>query len=305
MNSILQQYYRGITQQLRAEVDLINSLFTHQGEKGRGNETVLRELIAKFIPKKYGVGTGIVIDRNGKQSRQCDIVIYDAFSYPSLLSLTSIHLFPVDLVYATIEVKTTLNSQSAKEAIQNFESISSLAYIEMDFGDAEIQGQDYVFGVRRTTPPFGVVFAYNSDTKFDQTFKKWFTPENERDKPKHPSLIGCLDMGLIRFLTVPPLPGTAIECATLPLAKLKDDGSGEFQFLKITGPAHLAESVEYEGAVYPIKKIGDDFMAIDQSKVLLHFILQLNDLLSKKRVFPAIDFANTYMKDIERFHFIL
>ncbi|HYT42334.1 MAG TPA: DUF6602 domain-containing protein, partial [Methylomirabilota bacterium] len=107
-DNIIEQYYRGISQQLHAEVNFINTLFRHQGLKGEGNEQVLRELLMKFIPKKYGVGTGVVIDRLGQQSKQCDIVIYDAFQYPSLLSLTSVHLFPVDIVYATIEVKTTL-----------------------------------------------------------------------------------------------------------------------------------------------------------------------------------------------------
>src|SRR5205809_3844987 len=108
MSNILTTYYRGISQQLRAEVDFINALFQHQGVKGDGNEGILRDLLIRFIPKKYGIGTGVVIDRFGNQSRQCDIVIYDTFLYPALLSLAHVHLFPVDTVYATIEIKTTL-----------------------------------------------------------------------------------------------------------------------------------------------------------------------------------------------------
>ncbi|MFN7098267.1 MAG: DUF6602 domain-containing protein, partial [Gammaproteobacteria bacterium] len=62
MKNILEQYYNGICQQLRAEVDFISSIFHHQGLKGEGNENILRDLIKRFIPKKFGVGTGIVID---------------------------------------------------------------------------------------------------------------------------------------------------------------------------------------------------------------------------------------------------
>jgi hypothetical protein len=65
MPDIISQYYQGIVQQLRSEVDSINSLFQHQGVKGSGNESVLRELLTKFIPKRFGIGTGVVIDRNG------------------------------------------------------------------------------------------------------------------------------------------------------------------------------------------------------------------------------------------------
>lgn len=55
MSNILETYYRGITQQLRAEVDFINPIFKHQGVKGGGNEAILRDLLKKFIPKRYGI----------------------------------------------------------------------------------------------------------------------------------------------------------------------------------------------------------------------------------------------------------
>jgi hypothetical protein len=75
MNDVLEKYYQGITQQIRAEVDFINSLFKHQGLKGEGNETVLRDLLVRFIPKRFAIGSGVVIDRQGIPSRQCDIII--------------------------------------------------------------------------------------------------------------------------------------------------------------------------------------------------------------------------------------
>ena len=58
--SILEQYYKGILSQLQGEVDFINELFSHNGLKGEGNEGAIRELIKKWIPKRYSVGTGIV-----------------------------------------------------------------------------------------------------------------------------------------------------------------------------------------------------------------------------------------------------
>ncbi|WP_366523456.1 DUF6602 domain-containing protein [uncultured Microbulbifer sp.] len=59
--------------------------------------------------------TGVVIDRQGKQSNQCDVIIYDALNYPELFSQTSAKFFPVDFVYATIEVKTTVNCISSDQ----------------------------------------------------------------------------------------------------------------------------------------------------------------------------------------------
>jgi hypothetical protein len=156
---ILHQYYRGITQQLRSEVDFINILFHHQGVKDEGNEAVLRELIKKFIPKRYGIRTGVVIDRLGHQSRRCDIVIYETLLYPSLLALSSVHLFPVDLVYATIEVKTSLDSGTAGEALRNIASVKNLEYIDAEFAVFAAGNGGSLVEIRKTTPPLGLVFA--------------------------------------------------------------------------------------------------------------------------------------------------
>lgn len=52
MSNILETYYRGIAQQLRAEVDFINTIFTHQGVKGDGNESILRNLLKTIYSKK-------------------------------------------------------------------------------------------------------------------------------------------------------------------------------------------------------------------------------------------------------------
>lgn len=321
MNSLLQKYYQGITQQLRSEVDFINSLFQHQGVKGEGNESVLRDLIVKFIPKRYGVGTGVVVDQQGNPSCQCDIIVYDTFLYPSLLSLTHSHLFPVDIVYATIEVKTTLESKSAKEALQNIASVRRLDYIQHEFGATSIQENEYAVGIYRSTPPIGIIFAYNSDVIQDETFKNWFIPTNDKDTPLYPSIVACLDMGIISFapqnitengsaVSLQPEVGMQSSCMTFPVARQKEDAIGDIQsvddveFLKLEGSLQGVEFFSYNGILYPIKKIGKDYMLIDQSRVLLNFLLQLNNILSLKRINPTINFADTYLKSIDRFHFV-
>jgi hypothetical protein len=289
--------------------------------KGEGNENVLRDLLIRFIPKRYGVGTGVVIDQHGISSRQCDIVIYDTFLYPPILSLTHSHLFPVDIVYATIEVKTTLDSQSAKEALQNVASVRRLDYIRQDFGAISAKAGEYIVGIYRSTPPIGVVFAYNSDAIQDETFKNWFAPVDNEDITTQPSLVGCLDIGMTGFIpehlteeasaiAVHPDTGMQLRCMTFPLVRPKEDITGDIQspedvqFLRLEGPIQNSRFASHGGTLYPIKKIGKDYMLIDQSRVLLNFLFQLNDLLSLKRISPAINFSDTYLKGIDRFHFV-
>lgn len=321
MSNILQQYYQGVVQQLRSEVDLINALFQHQGVKGEGNESVIRDLLTRFIPKRYGISTGVIIDRHGNHSRQCDIVIYDSFLYPSLLSLTHSHLFPVDIVYAVIEVKTTLNSQSSKESLQNIASVRSLDYIQSDIVAISSGGDENIIGLYKSTPPIGIVFAYNSEAIQDETFRNWFNPVDNENISLYPSLVGCLDMGMIGFtpqglseegaIATHPEAGMQLTCMTLPLARQKEDVVGDaqspddVQFLKLAGEVQGVTFFPYNGILYPIKKVGADYMPIDQGRIFLNFLLQLNNMLSLKKISPTINFVDTYLKGIDKFHFVL
>jgi hypothetical protein len=302
MSHLLEQYYLGITQQLRSEVDFINSLFQHHGTKGEGNEAALRELVTSFIPRRYGVGTGVIIDRNGIPSNQCDIVVYDTFLYPSLLALTNVHLFPVDIVYAVIEVKTTVNSTRAKEALENIASVRSLDIVtdswmmwestEIEKGIPKRRVAAIAYNKYEATPPVGIIFAYNSEARRFETFKNWFMPKDDADAAKHPTMVGCLDQGLVRFLDLSPQAGTKPEGFALPL-RLNDS-----EFLTVSGST---SSIVHDGLSYPVKSIKGNSFAIDQSRVLLIFLLLLNEMMAKKKINPRIHFSQYYLtEDMKR-----
>ncbi len=138
--NLLWTYYQGVVERLRAEVDLLNKVISHDDSMGEANESLLRNLIRKFIPARYGVGSGVVVDHRGKPSRQCDIVIYDPVLYPSLFGLGEAHLFPVDFVYGVIEVKTTLDAGKAKDAIENIESVRKLQVVPGAFAAVKGNG---------------------------------------------------------------------------------------------------------------------------------------------------------------------
>jgi hypothetical protein len=277
MPDFLRRYYAAIEQQLRSEVSIINQLLGHPGLKGAGNEAILRDLIKRFIPKKYDVDTGVIIDRTGRQSKQCDVVIYDALSYPALLSLTSVHLFPVDIVYATIEIKTTLDSEKAQLALDNIRSIRELTLSAIPFAVAEPGGSpaeandatqavlnQMSFGSRvnvtwcNPTPPAGVVFGYHSNESFP-TLKTWFDPQRQNIPYYLPKLVCCMSKGLLMFDT--PLDGRDY--------RLSNGSPGER--LQI----HLSKEEPSD----------------DQSYVLLRFLLNLLEMLSRRSLNTSLDFS--------------
>jgi hypothetical protein len=300
MVNIIEQYYRGITQQLKAEVNFINTLFRHQGVKGEGNEEILRDLLRRFIPKKYGIGTGIVIDRQGNQSRQMDIIIYDTYLYPSLLSIATVHMFPVDIVYATIEVKTTLNSKSVSEAKANIASVKDLNIVEDDFLISETRGDSLKFVNYAPRHPLGIVFAYNSDALQFETFKNWFMPFNLSETSKSPVLVGCLDQGLVMFTDIYPQNGMQPEGWLITLIEKSADGSNT-----PIVPGQSVEFYSHEGIIYPVKKVGENYVVIDQSRILLLFVLILSEMLSYRKINPGISFLNKYLTNDIIFHYTI
>lgn len=281
-DNIILRYYEGILRQLRAEVDDVNALFHHQGVKGAGNEDAQRDLVRRFIPKRYDVGMGVVIDREGHQSRQCDIVIYDSALYPSLLALTSQQLYPVDIVYATVEVKTTLDAKTAQEAKVNVASVRHLSLVPDDFV-AEQAGADggWSLNILAPTPPLGFVFAYQSSVRQLETYRQWFVPDDngaavgvtQYPVLEAPSLVGCLDQGLLLFTNesdaASPQPQSGLQFRAWALPLWGD-----------SGPVADARGSELphaqDGRTYPVTRAGNTALAIDQGRVLRAFLLLLD-----------------------------
>lgn len=101
----------------------IANLMPHLGERGRIAEEIIKGVLSKTLPKRFSIGTGVIISADGKISRQTDIVIYDHFFNSPLLGEFSSCVFPVESVFATLEVKTVLTK---KELVTSLEGIRQI-----------------------------------------------------------------------------------------------------------------------------------------------------------------------------------
>lgn len=290
--NILSKYYNGILTQIQAEVDSINSNFNHQGIKGTGNELVLIEMLKKFIPKKYGIGTGIVIDHQGNQSKQCDIIIYDNHHFPDILSISNSKFYPIELVYAVIEVKTKLTSSKAKEAIENINSVWNLNQIMDRFRIysttpvEKIQNDTVFFETISPTRPLGLIFGYKSGTNKINTFHNWFLQKEK--SIKYPDRVCCLDQGILAL--------TSKKLTDKPMAFPLNDGE-IFQEVEDGEIVHIngEKLCQFQGKTFPFTKIGDANIIIDSASTFLNFIHTLIELLKHKKLNPNLDILDTYM----------
>lgn len=88
----------------------------HFGERGRLVEGVVENLIRSILPDKCSIGTGVIINRFDESSPQIDLVIYDR-QQNIILKLGNSNLYPIEAVYAAIEVKSVLTGQGLTQAI--------------------------------------------------------------------------------------------------------------------------------------------------------------------------------------------
>jgi hypothetical protein len=115
-----------ISKQMQNDFKDIQESIDHRGEKGRSAEEIFREFLKIYFPKNLDVSTGFIIDSNGNQSKQMDVIISDAAKTPIFYEDSLIRILPVECVYAVIEVKSMLDSNSLKTGLENMLSVRKL-----------------------------------------------------------------------------------------------------------------------------------------------------------------------------------
>jgi hypothetical protein len=111
---------------LQVKLQLSSQSVTHPGTLGEVNENYFIDVLRKYLPNRYAVDTGIVIDSSGATSHQIDVIVYDNQYTPTLLDQQNHRFVPAEAVYASFEVKPTINKQYLDYAGQKAASIRGL-----------------------------------------------------------------------------------------------------------------------------------------------------------------------------------
>ena len=111
---------------------------SHPGESGVAREKLLIEFLKPLLPDRFGIGSGFVIDRDGKISKQIDIIIYDQLISTSFPILGELKYFPCETVVAIGEVKSTMKGRrELKDALSKIKSVQQLNRFS-DYTNTEI-----------------------------------------------------------------------------------------------------------------------------------------------------------------------
>ncbi|GGZ56512.1 DUF6602 domain-containing protein [Mesonia mobilis] len=111
----LQSLFRGLQDQMTAQLNTNREYIYHPGSKGDSLENAWIEWLKKYLPNRYSVDKAIIIDHKGNTSDQIDVVIYDNWFTPFIFSQNGFHYIPAEGVYAVFEVKPQIKGNVGQD----------------------------------------------------------------------------------------------------------------------------------------------------------------------------------------------
>ena len=85
-NKRYQEMLLSSQEKLDISAEQIRNLIPTSGEVGTLIEEMFRSYLAEILPEKIGVSHGFVMDSDGGESQQMDIILYDKMSTPRIFT---------------------------------------------------------------------------------------------------------------------------------------------------------------------------------------------------------------------------
>jgi hypothetical protein len=149
------------TKSLINKSDFIGGL-NHSLEKGMHREYFVSEVLLPLLPHQFGITSGIIIDKNGRQSNQLDIIVFDKRKLPPLMMRDGAGVVPLDSALIVIEVKSKLTTTEIATCL------SSAVKLNPTFsGHLEMTEQNLT-----SYYPLYAIFAYTSDAKEKSEYER-------------------------------------------------------------------------------------------------------------------------------------
>ncbi|MDA2933254.1 hypothetical protein MYX82_02810 [Acidobacteria bacterium AH-259-D05] len=123
----LEAIFKEVSEQMRSDFAKAQKSLTYSGLKGEANEETVRQFLQQYLPRALNVSSGMLVDSEGKQSKQLDVVISDGAKTPIFFQSGHIRVIPAECAYAVIEIKAHLDKLELEKAYRNMKSVKTLS----------------------------------------------------------------------------------------------------------------------------------------------------------------------------------
>jgi hypothetical protein len=98
----------------------------HPGLAGLAREITIELLLRPLLPPDIAIGTGKIVDSEGKESTQLDVILHDAGILPAAVYGNRFGLFPIEACLYVVEIKSTASARAAIEVRHAAKTLAAL-----------------------------------------------------------------------------------------------------------------------------------------------------------------------------------
>lgn len=158
--AVLRARSEALTASLREARQLLGS---HAPSSGSAQERAVAEFLRAFLPSRFKVDSGFVVNAAGDVSGQQDVLILGEKSTGPIANYAGFGVHPVENVVAVVEVKTRLTTARLRSAFETVHSVSRLAPDVAGESTISDRPGNRLVSDLPVCPPFTAIFAFESD----------------------------------------------------------------------------------------------------------------------------------------------
>jgi len=114
----VREYFAEIAEELSKRSERIRLGFsTHHLSAGENREGIVADFLRDYLPRTFGIDSGLILSTSGEFSNQADVVVVDQAYNAPLFPSGPRRLWLIEAAYALIEVKTNLTPSDLDDAI--------------------------------------------------------------------------------------------------------------------------------------------------------------------------------------------
>ena len=112
-------YFTSLSESIKEQSNLIAKSFNfHHLSSGQNKENLVADMLKKFLPPRFEVGSGFLVDREGGVSNESDLLIADGLNNTPFFKDSDKPIWFAESVYAVVEVKSTLSSEELDNCLK-------------------------------------------------------------------------------------------------------------------------------------------------------------------------------------------
>ena len=166
----------------------------HPVAKGDVAEDTWRNTLRRYLPSRYSIESGFVIDSRNKTSQQIDCIVYDSVFTPTFWGEHGYVYIPAEAVYGVFEIKQNVNKENIEYASKKIKSVRNLYRTSAFYtGDGELRNPKPLFRI------VGGLIARDFSSKQENIMHVLNEMKNRQDKNEKVDVILTATNGYIDF----------------------------------------------------------------------------------------------------------